>query len=66
MSKLGDLLQKLVWSLQSGVMMKETTIDLDGISFSVTGSRLDQGDRPFQFQIKLKERTYYTKAKGRT
>lgn len=57
MSKLGDLLQKLVWSLQSGIMMKEATIDLDGITFKITGSRLDKGDRPFEFKITIKEKT---------
>ena len=57
MSKLGDLLQKLVWTLQGGVMMKEQTIDLDGITFHVMGSRLDKGDRPFEFKITSKERT---------
>ena len=57
MSKLGDLLQKLVWSLQSGVMMKEDTIDLNGITFKITGSRLDKGERPFEFKITIKERT---------
>lgn len=56
MSKLGDLLQKLVWSLQSGVMMKQQTIDLDGIAFQITGSRLDRGDRPFEFKITIKEK----------
>ncbi len=56
MSKLGDLLQKLVWSLQSGIMMKEATIDLDGITFKVIGSRLDYGDRPFDFKITIKEK----------
>lgn len=56
MSKLGDLLQKLVWSLQSGVMMKEATIDLDGITFKVIGTRLDHGDRPFEFKITMKEK----------
>ena len=56
MSKLGDLLQKLVWSLQSGIMMKEDTIDLDGIIFKITGSRLDKGDRPFEFKITIKEK----------
>jgi len=55
MSKLGDLLQKLVWYLQSGVIMKEATIDLDGITFKVIGSRLDYGDRPFDFKIMIME-----------
>lgn len=56
MSKLGNLLQKLVWSLQSGIMMKEDTIDLDGITFKITGSRLDKGERPFEFKITIKEK----------
>jgi len=59
MSKLGDLLQKLVWSLQSGVMMKEQTIDLDGITFKVVGSRLDHGDRPFHFKIEIREKRHH-------